>query len=256
MKEAELDRVWKDQYIATYDEYKALLGRLKETGRMMSFKKALHSDSFIVLRHDVEYSLEKAAYMAVVEYSMGVKATYFVQLESPAYNALSPDNAKRLAMILKTGHKIGLHYRQQLYMNRRKNEYNIAKQIEMLSYAIAQQVDLFSVHIPDGGTDYQNYKVPGAVNAYAQPFFRRFGEPGDDVLYISDSELHWNYALPTAEVFAANKRIQLLVHPYGWFAEQPTPAETFKSLIDEKAVDLINCFKQDYHPYAATEGMP
>lgn len=254
MKAEELAKQWGDKYIATYDEYKALLGQLKETGKLMSFKKALHSDSFIVLRHDVEYSLDKAARMAVIEYEAGVKSTYFVQIESPAYNALSPDNYQRIQIILRTGHKVGLHYRQQLTLNRRKNEYAIAKQMEVLGNAIGQQVSLFSVHIPDGGTDYQNYKIPGAVNAYAQPFFRRFGEPGDDVLYISDSELHWNYALPTAEVFEANKRIQLLVHPYGWDDRQRTPAEIFTEMAEEKAKDLIACFRTDYRPYGAMEG--
>lgn len=242
------------EFNSSYDEYKAILGRLRETGRLMSYQRALHMDSFIVLRHDVEFSLEKAVEMARIERECGVKATYFVQLESPAYNALTDISIRQITEIAGMGHAIGLHYREVPSLPRQTNEYRIWRQLSTLLNATGLKIASFSTHMPNDKTEYHRYNVREAINAYGKPFFSRFGDPSPEpVLYISDSELRWNYGYPDEETLRENRRIQILIHPYGWGQAQRTPAEVFADVAREKAAGIENCFRREFRPYAGIE---
>ena len=68
------------------------------------------SDIFCVLRHDIEFSIDRALTMARIEADeVGVKSTYTVQLRNNTYNALSQKNIEAIQEIKKLGHSIGLH---------------------------------------------------------------------------------------------------------------------------------------------------
>lgn len=64
----------------------------------------------MIIRHDIDFSLEKALEIAQLEYNMGVKSTYFVLISSPFYNLYSDANSVIIKSILGYGHKIGLHF--------------------------------------------------------------------------------------------------------------------------------------------------
>ena len=96
----------------SYSEYRKILKRMRETGRLCSFEEAQSRDSFIVLRHDIEFSIPKALQMALIERRSGVKSVYYVQTGNRAYNPFASENLVLLRMIAMLGHRIGLHYRQ------------------------------------------------------------------------------------------------------------------------------------------------
>ena len=53
-------------------------------------------DSFCVLRHDIEFSIDRALEMARIEHDdLGVYSTYTVQLRNNTYNALSQKNIQK-----------------------------------------------------------------------------------------------------------------------------------------------------------------
>lgn len=241
------------EFIPSYDEYRAILARIKATGKLMSYGKAAHRAEFIVLRHDVEFSIEKAVEMAEVESDCGVRSTYFIQLESPAYNALSEVSIRQIKRLSELGHAIGLHYREDCSLPKQANEYRIWKQLSTLLNATGIKIATFSTHMPSESTEYHRYAVKEAINAYAQPYFHRFGEAGPDVLYISDSELRWNYGYPDDRTLNDNLRVQILIHPYGWGRTPRAAAEVFADLRREKALCHEGLFAKEFPDYQRLE---
>ena len=56
-------------------------------------------DRVVILRHDIDYSLDKAVALAELERELGVSSTYFVLLTSEFYNLLSKDNLSKISKI-------------------------------------------------------------------------------------------------------------------------------------------------------------
>ena len=66
--------------------------------------------SFLILRHDVDFSPEAACRMAQLEANLDIKATYFILLSPPYYNLLSEKYVDFPRRLIEMGHEIGLHY--------------------------------------------------------------------------------------------------------------------------------------------------
>ncbi|WP_338317606.1 hypothetical protein, partial [Bradyrhizobium ottawaense] len=91
-------------------EYVGLVLRFQELG----YETKLFHDFFpeqqhLILRHDVDLSLEAAAVMADLEAKHGWTATYFVLLCSEFYNVFSAAGRRSLCSIVERGHDVGLH---------------------------------------------------------------------------------------------------------------------------------------------------
>ena len=65
---------------------------------------------FIIWRHDLDYSINRAAALANIEAEESVTATYFVNPLSEYYNPFEPKQAQVLKHILSLGHRLGLHF--------------------------------------------------------------------------------------------------------------------------------------------------
>lgn len=61
----------------SFDDYREIIRIIKSTGRQCSYAQALNRDKFIIMRHDVEYSVDRAYQLAKVEQSMDFISTYF-----------------------------------------------------------------------------------------------------------------------------------------------------------------------------------
>ena len=68
-----------------------------------------------ILRHDVDFSLEKAWEMACFEQENEIFSTYFVIVSCDNYNIFSRKKQKILRDILAYGHTIGLHFDETVY---------------------------------------------------------------------------------------------------------------------------------------------
>ena len=100
----------------TYASYRALLALLRERG--YSFRDYHHYGDVsrcVILRHDVDFSLERAVRLAELEAEMGVGATYFALLRTDFYNPASQRGAAALRRIQSLGHEIGLHFDEKAY---------------------------------------------------------------------------------------------------------------------------------------------
>lgn len=213
----------------TYTAYKDMLSLLKETGyHFTDYHTYTEHSRCVILRHDIDTSLEQAVRLAEVEAKQGVKSTWFVLLRTNFYNVASKESQKHLHRILSLGHEIGLHFDEVAYDKPLTTEEvveNITKECDVLSALLQNKVSTVSMHRPSRNTLEANFQIPGIINSYGTTFFR-------DFKYLSDSRRRWRE--PVLDIIRSGEhdRLHILTHAF-WYHEQE------KSL--EKTVKIFIC---------------
>jgi hypothetical protein len=187
-------------------EYELLLEAAQEGGFAFRLFDREPVDGDLLLRHDVDLSLEAALSMARLEAEMGVRATYFLMTRSVFYNLGSHAGEAAVAELRELGHAVAHH-------------------------AVHPHVDLderfdavVAWHNPDPA--YMHAPVDGAVNVMQAPWF-------DPDHYRSDSNQHWRYGCPHESLAAAEfEWLQLLTHPEIWVYPGSTMRETMNAMLD------------------------
>lgn len=233
----------------SYNEYIEILKAIKATGKVRSFEEAEKENEFIVIRHDIEFSIERAYQMALIEAKYGILSSYFVQIGNNAYNALSDENVCKIKEINSMGHIIGLHYRQA------DNEIvELKKQINILRAGTGLPIKAFSTHRPRPDTKYDEYEIKETINAYGPKFFKKVSNIADitenDTQYISDSKFRWNYGDPKR---LSHRKIQILIHPFQWFEDECSIEECFRRITAEKSTELKQTYRNEFVRYKEVE---
>lgn len=224
--------------------YRAVLGQLAASGRrcVAYGEEALAAAGpCVLLRHDVDADPGAALALAQAEAAAGARATYFVMLRSPVYNAFSRDAAAALAGIAALGHWIGLHYDAAVEPQAGRTH---AEQAELEAQALAAllgvPVAALSFHQPALGTaDPATIRPAGLASAWDPEGFA----------YLSDANKRF-----AAETLAAaladpeRPRLQLLIHPEWWVGDDP--ARSTSELWDDA---LGRCFDRMQEQLLATE---
>lgn len=163
----------------------------------------------MIIRHDIDFSLEKALEIAQLEYNMGVKSTYFVLISYPFYNLYSDANSVIIKSILGYGHKIGLHFDETNYSIKNQKDFikYAMKELRILSNTTCGNVNYISMHRPSKQTLSSNYVLPNKIiNTYSSKFFT-------EIKYLSDSRMKWKTD-PIDTISSGDyDKIQLLTHP-------------------------------------------
>ncbi len=191
----------------SYSHYLDILSTL-ETGRTVTtFEEAKDvGGGFLVLRHDVDYSLDKALELARVESRHGYKSTYFVMLSSEVYNPLEAEEIKKVREFEFLGHSIGLHVNSAPTMFfARGMAQGILDQVKLLNSITRKKVKVVSFHNP-GELD-KKLEICGLINTYSSVFFK-------DARYVSDSCMRWRERCPHHGF--EDKSVQFLAHPIWW----------------------------------------
>ncbi|MCR5798952.1 MAG: hypothetical protein K6G69_02660 [Lachnospiraceae bacterium] len=227
----------------SYDDYKEIIRICKSSGRYMDYKKAMTSDSFVIMRHDVEYSVERAYQLSKVEESMDFTSTFFFQWTNNSYNILSKRNMDMIKDMHERGQRIGLHYALNGMTDMELVRKQIVKEINILSEMFGFEIDSFSVHRPSKDILRENIKLPGIINAYQDDFFT-FAENVDEntpvnVKYLSDANHIWRYGYPDENNILNNKKVQILVHPFAWHKVGYDNFNNYVSLVEEKYAQMI-----------------
>ncbi len=191
--------------------------------------------------------------MAQIESEMDVSSSYFVQIRSNAYNALSLKNVLMLQEISRQGHHIGLHYHIGNSMEPMFVKREIEEQCRMLQSILQITIDRYSMHRPQKETLYYETDISGLINAYGSDFFT-YSEEIDDtpilnVKYISDAKHRWNYGTPDLQTMQKEPKIQLLVHPDFWSDHSPEMQDNFAELIREHALNFTETIDNECHHF-------
>lgn len=229
--------------------FKSLLRALKANGyRFASYGQARH-DRQVLWRHDVDFSMHRAARLAEIEAEEGALATYFVNPRCAFYNLFEPEIVRLLGKIRQLGHDIGLHFDACAYNVRiwstEEVEAAVAHERAILEMALNAPVKSVSWHNPDISNllEFDADKVGSLINAYGAPFRR-------DYVYCSDSNGYWRFQ-PMAEVIeAGHPRLHLLTHPEWWTPEPMPPSER----IDRAIMGRARAVRRDYDAQLASAG--
>ena len=228
----------------SFDDYKEIIRIIKSTDRYMDYHKALTSDKFILMRHDVEYSVERAYELAKVESSMDFTSTFFFQWTNNSYNILSRKNKDLIKDMHERGHTIGLHFALNGMTDMDQIRKQIAKEMDILNSMFEFKMDTFSIHRPSKDVLRENIKLPGIINAYQDEFFTFAENVTEDtpvnVKYLSDANHIWRYGYPDEKNILENDKVQILTHPFAWCKKGYDNFDNYKSLIKEKYIELVN----------------
>jgi hypothetical protein len=160
----------------------------------------------LLLRHDVDLSLDAALRMAELEAEEGASATYFLMTESVFYNLASKEGVAAIDRLRALGHRVGLH---AVYPN--------ATLDERFDPVVAW-------HNPD--PQYMTRTIDGAVNVMQAGYF-------DPPTYRSDSNQRWRFGCPHAELRSGGfPWLQLLTHPEIWAYPGSTMGQTMRAMLD------------------------
>jgi hypothetical protein len=220
-----------------HETYWWLLDRLRLTHRLVRFadlKRGLPEEPFCILRHDVDYSPAAALRLAALEAARGVKASYFLLLNTFYYNLLSPEHADVARRLRELGHEVGLHYdvRFLAAFPRERWEELLEEQARLLGAMSGAPVETVALHQPAlVGADPLRGRTR-FLDAYDDRFFR-------EMTYVSDSCRAWRDA--TWRMLADGPlppRLQLVLHPINWAPQDRDRAAIFAGVHDELRAHL------------------
>lgn len=227
----------------SFDDYREIIRIIKSTGRHCGYAEALRKEQFIIMRHDVEYSVERAYQMSKVEESMDFVSTYFFQWTNNTYNILSRRNMDMIKEMHERGHHIGLHFALNGMTDMQQVRGRIRMEIDILSEMFGFEITEFSVHRPSKDILRENIKLDGILNAYQDDFFTFADKITEDtelkVKYMSDANHIWRYGYPDKKNITSYDKVQILVHPFSWCKKGYNNFENYRALLQEKYVELV-----------------
>jgi hypothetical protein len=172
----------------------------------------------IILRHDIDLSMEAAVDMAAIEADLGVTSVYHFLLSAEVYNLRSQAGRFALEEIRGGGHQLGLHVDPMAICGGRTEDPDFYGELEKLFSAASSlmgPLDSYSLHRPavtgragDLLPERLSFSVP--PYAYSTEFMK-------EIVYRSDSRREWrqgciHHELPSLE----GRSLQLLIHPIWW----------------------------------------
>jgi len=214
----------------TLNHYKEIIELAKDEGYTIT-STVQYLDGLkkpLVLRHDIDFSIEMAYELANIEYDLGIQTSYYVYLHAPTYNALAPDSMKMIQAMHDMGHEIGLHY---------DSRYSMSHESDIISGIIRKGIYSYTQHAP-GLTKKESYQ------ALIDPFDL-------DLKYISDSGRNWREGCVCQHI-GKDKRLHVLIHPVWWMTESKDREDALHKLwlsLQDKSVRDVKEIKQLLYEY-------
>ena len=173
----------------------------------------------LILRHDVDLSLDAALAVAEVEAEEEAWSTWFLMTRSVFYNLASTEGERTIERLRELGHRVALH-------------------------AVYPHLDLderfdpvVAWHNPD--PDFMRADIRGAVNVMSEPFF-------DPDHYRSDSNQNWRHGCPHEQLARGEfEWLQLLTHPAIWAFEGATMRESMDSFLEADRAARLEYLRHD-----------
>lgn len=185
-----------------------------------------------ILRHDIDFSLDKALEIARLEKNLNVKSTYFVLLTSDFYNVFSKKTVNLLNEMIHFGHEIGLHFDEKRYQieDVKDLEKYIEYESNILGELLGRVVKVVSMHRPSDWVLKGNFRIKSYINAYSKEFLYNYK-------YLSDSRMHWREDVMAIINSGKYNRLHILTHPFWYASVNGNLQSRIKSFIDQAKED-------------------
>ncbi len=226
----------------TFDAYRELVHQLREHNySVCSYHDWMEEKKVVILRHDIDYDLNKARMLAETEYNLSVSSTYFVLLTSDFYNVFSSHAGRIINQIQQLGHEIGLHFDEVRYEGLDINaiKEKIIEECEVLSKITGIPVTTVSMHRPSKAVLEANLSIPGIINSYGTVFFKEFK-------YMSDSRRRWRE--PVEDIIASNQynRLHILTHAFWYNSEELDLYDSILEFVNTANTDRYNVLYDNF----------
>ena len=201
----------------------------------------------LVLRHDLDMSIQAARPIADIEAARGMRGHYFVLLRTEMYNPWSRAGRADLVALAEGGHDIGLHLDAALYADDvNALDRACGEACDALEQLLGRAVSLVSLHRPRRGLLGLDRPLGGRRHTYQPAFFSAIG-------YCSDSRGAWHHGHPLAhQAVAQSRALQLLTHPIWWPSTvSPGPLPTLDRFVSERDTLLRTELAANCEPYRA-----
>ena len=201
------------------EHYRELLRAAQQGGyRFAGFDREPEAGT-LILRHDVDLSLEAALAVAEAETEEGAWSTWFLMTRSVFYNLASSEGERTIARLRELGHRVAHH---AVWPN--------ADLDERFDPVVAW-------HNPE--PEFMQAPIPSAVNVMQPPFF-------ESEHYRSDSNQHWRHGCPHDDLREHRfEWLQLLIHPEIWVFDGATMRETMESMLDADRATRLEHLRGD-----------
>ncbi|GAC1500723.1 MAG: hypothetical protein NVS2B14_13650 [Chamaesiphon sp.] len=206
----------------SYAYYKYMLEQsIKANYVITSFEKYdSQYPKTIVLRHDVDYTMDGLIEFAKIETNLGCSATYLFRVHADEYNLFSCSSWKVIQQIKALGHEIGLHFEAMnvgralnidpvKLLKREKNTIEAILGERVLTCSEHRELSGLIHSTPTYDELYDPYKVGFVFFAMDKKYIK-------EMKYLSDSNANWREGDIT-EHLNNYDRFQILVHPDWWF---------------------------------------
>lgn len=169
----------------------------------------------IFWRHDVDFNLECARSMALLEYDFNVTSTYYLRALPEDYDPANSEFWETVKVIQACGHNIGVHVDLRLPRQHVVSALVLMRACNdqmgvLASDARWPKTDLVSLHCPPRSALFR--RIPRYLNAM---------DPVWEHRYVADSRGSFRFAQPETMI-SHHCTVQINLHPEWWFlpAEQ------------------------------------
>lgn len=229
----------------TYEGYVAMLDELKRQGyTFANYENYLKYPRCVILRHDVDYSLQKALQLAKIEKQEGVSSTYMILVSSGFYNLMDYNTRSILQEITDMGHDLGLHFDEANYkvpdMHTLKKYIKAEMQI-LRDCTNRSDIAAVSMHRPSQECLKADLDLSqeGMINSYGKTFFR-------DFKYISDSRMHWREPVIEYIQMAKYARLHILTHAFWYSEDNETIKDKLESFLEQAQEERYQLLDQNF----------
>lgn len=211
----------------TYGAYRELLNLLKFSNyNIVSYDDCDNYEKCVILRHDVDNSLEKALELAKIEYEENVTSTYFIMIASPFYNIATKRATEIIKEIYNMGHTVGLHFDEVKYCESEDIVKMIKKEAKVMEMILDIPISCVSMHRPSQDTLEANYIIENMINSYSKKFFREYK-------YLSDSRRNWREDILKIIKSGEYNRFHILTHAFWYEKEEISIESSLKKFIQD-----------------------
>lgn len=214
-------------YDYSLGSYAQTLDAYREAGyTVSSFERFLQgaAPKHLILRHDIDNSIEAATRVAHIDADRGCTSTFFLRVHAHGYNPLCLDSLRFMQEIESLGHEVQLHLEGGMHTWLGGDELGWAeRQRTVFEAAVGRPIRGFSVHEPArmGGLGFANMLLERWGLDY-HSYEDRFMYP--QMKYLSDSSGRWregHFGLWVDK----EPLLHVLTHPFWWF--ERIPAENY-----------------------------
>tara|TARA_R110001583_G_scaffold3112_2_gene20562 strand:+ start:842 stop:1612 length:771 start_codon:yes stop_codon:yes gene_type:complete len=233
----------------SYDEYKEIISLIQKYLPIVSFNDVIDNnlEKYCVIRHDVEYSMDRALKLAQLEYELKIKSTYCIQVRNNIYNAISDKNIEIAKQINDLGHEIALHQDPPAGFGDYRLKGYLLQDMKTLSMYYDLPIKIFSYHRPKPEYLQKYFTVEDKINTNGNKFFHYIGgdsgivKPEElNVTYLADSNHKWKWGDPKEVDFSKINKLQMNMHPYSWSKEGHDNLNNSIHVVKERTQELTH----------------